>query len=100
LEATGLELDSAVTRSETLLYSEVDGDVTMMSVDTGRYYSLTHVGARIWALIDRPITGRAICDRLVREYRVDRTQCEDEVLRVLRQMADEGVVVPAGDVRT
>jgi hypothetical protein len=100
MESRRLDLDTALVRSATLLYSEVDGDVTMMSVDTGKYYSLTHVGARIWSLTEQPITGRALCDRLLKEYRVEPSRCGDEVLRVLRQMADEGVLVPATESQT
>ena len=46
-----IDLQTALARSEQLLYSEVDGDVTMMSVETGRCCSCGDVGARIWALL-------------------------------------------------
>jgi len=90
-----IDLQTALARSEQLLYSEVDGDVTMMSVENGKYYSLRDVGARIWALLERPMSPEQICDQLMAEYRIDRERCEADVMRVLRQMASEGVVEPA-----
>lgn len=82
-----------MSRSGSLLFSDVDGDVAMMSVETGKYYSLTAVGARIWALLERPASVGEVCDRLTIEYRVERTQCENDVLAVMQRMVDEGVVL-------
>lgn len=87
-----ISLTTPLVRSESMLYSEVDGEVTMMSVETGRYYSLTSVGARIWTLLEQAMPASRICDQLLTEYRVERRKCEDEVLAVLRKMAGEGVV--------
>jgi hypothetical protein len=91
---TSADIDpqTALARSEGILYSEVDGNVTLMSVETGRYYSLRDVGARIWALLEQPRSPEQICNQLIVEYRVDRERCEDEVISVLRQMATEGIL--------
>jgi hypothetical protein len=90
--AADIDLQTALARSEGILYSEVDGDVTMMSVENGKYYSLRDVGARIWSLLERPMSPEQICNQLMAEYRVDRERCEGEVIRVMRQMASEGIV--------
>lgn len=87
-----IDLQTPLARSERVLYSEVDGAVTMMTVETGKYYSLKDVGARIWALLERPMSAEQICDQLMVEYRVDRERCEGEVIGVIRQMASEGIV--------
>lgn len=81
-----------LARSNQVLYSEVDGDVTMMSVENGKYYSLKEVGARIWALLEQPMSPEQICNQLMVEYRVDRERCEGEVISVMRQMASEGIL--------
>lgn len=88
-----MNLDSVVARSGKILHTDVDGDVTMMSVETGRYYSVSAVGARIWALLEQPRTGAQICDALLTEYRIERSRCEAEVLHFLGQLAEEQVVV-------
>lgn len=87
-----ITLETIVARSDRLLFSHVDGDVTMMSVETGKYYGLSSVGARIWSLLERPMSAIQMCEQLRTEYRVDRARCEGEVLKVFRRMADEGVV--------
>jgi hypothetical protein len=87
-----LDLQTLVARSGSLVSSAIEGDVTMMNVQTGKYYGLTTVGARIWALIENPTPVTVLCDQLIAEYRVGRETCESEVLTFLQRMADEGVV--------
>jgi hypothetical protein len=93
--STDIDLQTEISRSDRILYSEVDGDVTMMSVETGKYYSLRAVGARIWSLLERPTSAALICDQLMAEYRVDRERCEADVMRVMRHLASEGIVEEA-----
>lgn len=92
LETSDITLETTLGRSESLLYSEVDGDVTIMSVETGKYYSLTSSAARIWTLFEQPTSAARVCDRLITEYRVEHDRCERDVLQLLRKMADEGVL--------
>jgi hypothetical protein len=89
---TNIDPLTVLARSSQVLYSEIDGDVTMMSVENGKYYSLKEVGARIWSLLEQPMSPQQICDQLMVEYRVDRERCEGEVIGVIRQMASEGIV--------
>jgi hypothetical protein len=93
---TSIDLATLVARSDKVLYSTVDGDVTMMSVETGNYYGLTAVGARIWSLLEQPASAADVCNRLMKEYRIERTRCENEVLSVFRRMIDEGVLTVTG----
>jgi hypothetical protein len=87
-----IDLGTRLVRSPTLVYSAVDGEISMMNVETGKYYGLARVGARIWALLAEPTTVQTVCDRLMCEYRVDRASCEADVLRFVKHMAAEGVV--------
>lgn len=93
-----IELGTTLVRSPALVHSAVDGEISMMHVETGKYYGLVSVGAKIWALLDEPMTVQAICDRLMGQYRVDRATCEADVLRFAQRMVAEGVVTPALDV--
>lgn len=91
--SASLTLDTLIARCDDLVFSEVDGEITMMNVESGRYYGLTRVGSAIWGLLDAPRHGHEICGRLMHEYRVDRDRCEGEVLSFLRRLYDEGLVV-------
>ena len=89
---SNIDLKTIVGRSDKLLFADIGSDVTIMSVETGKYYSLTKVGARIWSLIEHTVPVERICEQLLAEYRVDRAQCENDVLKIFRRMDEEGLV--------
>ena len=84
--------DDRVVRSDQQVFSRVDGDVLMMSIQTGAYYGLDSVGSRIWELIEKPIEVSTLCSRLVEEYAVEPDVCEEHVLALLEQLAAEDLV--------
>jgi len=59
---------------------------------SGEYFGVNEVGARIWTLLQEPMTFAALVDALLEEYRVDRDQCEEEVEDLLRKMADKDLI--------
>jgi hypothetical protein len=79
-------------RNAALLHSTVGGDVVALDVDRRRCFGLEVVGARIWDLLDQPVTVAAICATLTAEYDVDAATCAAEVGEFIRQAMDEGVV--------
>ncbi len=44
-------LQSAIQISQDVLFRELDGEAVLLHVDTGKYYGLDAVGARMWALL-------------------------------------------------
>lgn len=82
-----ITLTDTVVQSKNQLASTVNGEVVMMSVDQGRYFGLDKIGSRIWNLIAEPCTAGALCDRLTREFPVDRATCEADVLGFLDDLA-------------
>ena len=85
-------LDTVVTRSEELISSDLDGETALMSVQSGKYYSLDEIGSRIWTLIERPRSVSELCDILLNEFNVDREQCAQDVLAFLNQLAKDNLV--------
>ena len=63
----------------------------ILNLDSGMYFGLNAVGARIWNLIQEPRTVRDIRDLLLEEYEVDRERCENDLLALLDRLAAEGL---------
>lgn len=82
-----ITLTSTVTQSEDQVSTELDGETVLMSIEQGNYYGMDKILSRIWALIEKPITVSALCDRLIDEYEVERETCETDVLNVLKDLA-------------
>ena len=87
---------ATVTRSPAPMSADLDGEVVVLSIDNGKYYSMNEVGSRIWALVQRPIAVAALIDLLVGEFEVERTVCEQQVLVFLRELHADGLVQISG----
>jgi hypothetical protein len=69
-----------------------DGEVVILNVADGVYYGMNPVGGRIWSLITQPRRVREICDILLDEYDIESEQCMQEVLALLKELLDQGLV--------
>jgi hypothetical protein len=72
--------------------ADLAGEAVILSLRTSMYYGLNPVGARIWALLGAPVRVADICDTIVREYDVEFDRCERDVLGVLGQLAERGLI--------
>ena len=79
-------------RNKDLITSNLDEDLVMLSVQTGKYYGINSVGRRIWELLEQPQSRSQLCDRLLKEYDVSREQCEQEVSDFLNELEAQGLL--------
>jgi hypothetical protein len=75
--------------------SPVDGELVMIDLEQGVYYSLDRVGADIWSRLAEPRAVADLCAQLMQKYAVDQATCEADVLAVLNEMAANGLLVKA-----
>jgi hypothetical protein len=95
-----ITVESVVRQSSDQVSSDVEGDVAIMSVDKGNYYMLNEVGARFWQLIEEPCRVGDACLRLLDEYDTGRDKCEDEILRLVRELVEQELVEVVDATRT
>lgn len=69
----------------------------MMNIERGLYYGLNDVGSRLWAMIERPVAVRHLCDRLSSEYSVGPELCQKEVTQFLSELLEHGIVEIVAD---
>ncbi len=82
----------AFIRIDTLLTTEVDGELLAMNIEKGSCYGLNSVGTRVWALMAEPQTLETLCRQLLREFDVQPEVCRQDVSALLTQLLDEGLV--------
>ncbi len=80
--------DSIVVRSQNQIYSELDGETVLMSLEQRRYYGANDVGTHIWHLLKRPVSVRELCRQLIEAYNVPYYQCKEDTLAYLNQLAE------------
>lgn len=90
------ERDTVVVASQDQVASDLGGETVLLSMKTARYYGLADVGARIWALVQEPVSVAAICDTIASEYDVTPDRCEADVVKFLQELSEQGLVEVRG----
>lgn len=87
-----LTLDTRIVRSSDALASEIDGELVMMHAESGAYYNLDSIGTDIWNRIADPIEISELCTSLDPEYDAALDVICRDVLALLNQMAEKGLI--------
>jgi len=83
---------SIVVAAKDQVSTDLAGEAVILSLESGVYYSLDAVGARIWSLIEEPRTLNEIRDAILEEYEVEPDRCERDIVALLEQLADAGLI--------
>jgi hypothetical protein len=73
----------------------IDGEVIIVNLKNGIYYSLTALGAEIWSLLQEQATLAEIVERLLARHAGDRTGIRDWVLTFVGELEAEALIVRA-----
>ena len=87
-----LDMKSVVVAGPGQVSCDLDGETVILSVASGLYYGLDPVGTNIWNKLQSQRTVQEIRDELLREYDVDPERLERELLALLEQFAEHGLV--------
>ncbi len=70
---------AVLSRHPETIATEIDGEVVLMSLVTGRTFGLDKRGSRIWALIEQPRTVANVVAELLKVYDTTVEKCEADV---------------------
>jgi len=96
-DASDIRETSSLVRAKDQVSTDLGGEAVVLHLESEQYYGLNEVGARIWALLEAPKTVKEIRDALVTEYHIEPERCECEVLALLRELAEEGLIEVSDD---
>lgn len=99
--ATGqLTRDSIVIASAEQVSTLLGDETVILHMAEGMYYGLENVGTSIWDLLQQPRTVREICEHIVQAYDVEKERCEKELLALLQDLVDHGLIDVAATERS
>ena len=75
-----------VSRHPDTIATEIDGEVMLMSLQSGRTFGLDKRGSRIWELLEQPQSLAVLVEKLVKQYDTTAEQCQADVLEFLEKM--------------
>jgi len=87
-----ITIETKVIQVKNLPIVEFDGEIALMNAEKGHYYSLDEIGTKIWSLMVDPITIKEIVDILLTEFDVERDVCEKDVMDLMKQLFDQGLI--------
>lgn len=80
--------------AQALVATLSDGAV-LLNLQTKRYFSLNETGTRIWEMVQQTADEEMIVAGLLSEYEVDEPMARAEVRRILDELIEAQLIVPA-----
>ena len=84
--------ETLIRRTASVLTAEVDKQIVMMDIESGRYLGLDDIGSVIWQRLETPHTFGKLVDSLVEDYDAERAVIAQDVRELLKEMAAQSVV--------
>jgi hypothetical protein len=85
-------------KTPNVTHQTIDGEVVVIDLDTGSYYSLTGVAGDIWALVEAHGSVEAVVTACVGRYAGQPGEVEAGVRTFVERLAAEGLLVSANGV--
>jgi hypothetical protein len=89
-----LKPDTPVQRNASLVETSVGDEIVLMRMETGECFGLGETGSEIWRRLAHPNSATAIVDSLVEEYDAPAEQIQQDVLDLLEDLSNRGLVQP------
>ena len=94
-----ISIDSVLVQDAEPAAAALDGDIVLMSLREGCYFSFNAVASEIWRMLAKPRRVEELFDALVRSHAVDAQTLTRDVTPFLQNLVDRHllrVVEPAG----
>lgn len=87
-----LSAESVVRAVDSQVSSRLGDEVAILELDQGVYFGLNDTGRFLWNLMQTPVRVNEMHAALVEEYEVDADTAEKDLLRVLGELVDAGLI--------
>ncbi|HVB85243.1 MAG TPA: PqqD family protein [Candidatus Dormibacteraeota bacterium] len=87
-----LSVSSIVGATRDHVSCSLGDEAAILNMKNTVYYGLDPVGARVWDLVQQAKSVGEIRDALLEEYEVQAEECERDLLDLLRQMREQGLI--------
>ena len=91
------EIMTAFRPNEHVAGKIMDGELVVISLETGLYYSSTGVGSAIWQLMEAGYADTAIVDVMVRHFGATQDRVQTDVSSFLDKLLAQGLIEPVAD---
>ncbi|MCC7001962.1 MAG: PqqD family protein [Gemmatimonadaceae bacterium] len=89
---TPLSRASRCVVSDAQVSAALDAEAVILSMHDGMYYGLDGVGARIWSMLQQPVTLGEISATIAEEFEVDEPQAFDDLIALVDDLERRALV--------
>jgi hypothetical protein len=82
-------------KTPEVIHQAIDGEVIIISLETGNYYSTAGTGAEVWSSISSGASLEEITGRLATRYEVDENLLASTIEGFMKNLSIESLIVPA-----
>ncbi|MFT8929662.1 MAG: lasso peptide biosynthesis PqqD family chaperone [Sporolactobacillus sp.] len=93
MQTQNIDLTDTVERNQAIVASDMDGEKVMLNLSTSKYYNLGSVGGAIWEQLSTPTSVATLVTKLTAIYSVDRETCSRDIVRFLRELCREQLIL-------
>ncbi len=87
-----IAIESTVVAAKQQLSCDLSGEAVILNLQSGMYYGLNAVAARVWDLVQVPRTVTEVRNTILAEYDVPVERCERELLSLLEEFESKGLI--------
>jgi len=89
-----MKSNEAYRHSPDVVSRRIGDEFVLMDLELGTYFGLNQVGSRVWELTgERPQSLSALRDRIVEEFDVADEVAEQDLVKLLGQLASRGLLI-------
>lgn len=78
--------------SPRVIFENIDGELILVHMERGAYYTTDEVGAMLWGLIEARCSVSDICDAMRSRYDADPETIEQDVSAFLGRLVEEDLI--------
>ena len=84
--------EQTLTPNPDIIFTVVDQEAILLDQNTGKYYSLNHVGSRMWALLAEHQQLDKVYELLLEEFDVEEEQLKNDLDAMTTQFIENGLL--------
>ena len=81
-----------VTVSDDVLFQDLNGELVLLSMESGEYFSLNEVGAKIWVLITSDWSIPDILKSFINQFDASEEQLTGDISMFLEHLLDHKLI--------
>lgn len=90
-----METQTRYRRSDSLSFTELDGELICLNLESGEYSGLSRVGQSIWEHLEQPRALDELVELVVAEYDVETDQAATDLQAFLSELREAGFIEEA-----